>query len=146
MTNEFMTDPIPGSDVLISGCVVRFSDPEGWPSIHANGAHISAGVESVRVNPNNGRLQVIQTLTDAGRNPILFAMIQADETLSGRGIIGGASGGTADTEYVLFDSTQDRALDLREKEDRMRIQGETSNVWLGWVHLAAPLDQLSSRR
>lgn len=133
-----MTDAVPGSDVLISGCVVRFSDPEGWPSIHANGAHVCAGVESVRVNPGNGRLQVIQTLKDAAATPVLFTVIQADETLSHRGIIGGASGGTADTEYVLFDTRLDRALDLREEEDRMRVQGKNSNVWLGWVHLAAP--------
>lgn len=139
MTNEFMTDPIPGSNVLISGCVVRFSDPEGWPSIHANGAHVCAGVESVEVNPRNGRLRVVQTLKDAAATPILFAFFQPDETLSARGIIGGASGGTADTEYVLFDTTADRALDLREREDRMRVQGEFANAWLGWVHLAAPL-------
>ena len=134
-----MTEAVSGSDVLISGCVVRFSDPEGWPSIHANGAHVCAGVESVRVNPGNGRLQVMQTLTDAAATPVLFAVIQTDETLSGRGIIGGASGGTLDTEYVLFDTTLDRALDLRQTEDRMRVQGETANVWLGWVHLARPL-------
>lgn len=134
-----MTGPIPGDQILISGCVVRFSDPQGWPSLHANAAHVSAGVESVRVNPDNGRLQVIQTLTDAAQTPILFAVIQTDETLSGRGIIGGASGGTGDTEYVLFDTTQDRALDLREEEDRMRLQGKNANVWLGWVHLARPL-------
>ena len=138
MTNEFMTDPIPGSNVLISGCVVRFSDPEGWPSIHANGAHLCAGVESVEVNPRSGRLRVLQTLKDPAATPILFAVIQTDETLSTRGIIGGASGGTDDTEYVLFDTTQDRALDLRERADRMRLQGEYSNVWLGWVHLAGP--------
>lgn len=138
MTNEFMTGAISGRDVLISGCVVRFSDPDGWPSIHANGAHVCAGVSSVTVN-EHGRLQVVQTLDDPGRTPILFAFVQTDETLAGRGIVGGASGGTGDTQYVLFDTVRDRQLDLRRAEDRMRVQGPFSNVWLGWVHLAGPL-------
>ncbi len=132
-----MTDAIPGSNVLISGCVVRFSDPEGWPSIHANGAHLCAGVSSVEVDPRNGMLRAVQTVTDPAAHPILFAFIQTDETLSARGIIGGASGGTADTHYVLYDTVLDRKLDLREREDRMRLQSPVANVWLGWVHLAA---------
>ncbi len=132
-----MTDAVPGSNILISGCVVRFSDPEGWPSIHANGAHLCAGVESVEVDPRNGFLRVIQTLKEPTATPILFAFIQTDETLSARGIIGGASGGTGDTHYVLYDTTIDRRLDLREQEDRLRVQSPVANVWLGWVHLAA---------
>lgn len=136
MANTWLRSAVPGNQILMSGAVIRFSDPDGWPSIHANGAHVGAGVESVRVNPDNGRLQVFQTIKDPARHPIIFAFAQSDETLGGRGITVGASGGTADTEYVFFDSKLGRPLDLRNYSDRMRMQGKNSNVWLGWCHMA----------
>lgn len=132
--NSYMTGAVDGDDTLVSGCVIRFSDPDGYPSIHSNAAHISAGCKSVGINPN-GRLVVNQTITDPAANPIVFAFAQADETLAGRGITIGASGGTADTEYVLFDAHLGRQLDLTKRSDRMRVQGKFSNAWLGWVHV-----------
>lgn len=131
--NAWMTDAVPGDDVKVSGCVIRFSDPTGAPSIHANGAHRCAGVESVEITPQ-GRLRVIQTVTDPAENPVLFAQVQTDETLGGRGITCGASGGTDDTEYVCHDSRINRALDLSDEGDLKRMQGRFSNIWLGWFH------------
>ena len=131
--NEWMRDAVPGNRVKFSGCVVRFSDPDGSPSIHANAAHISAGVKSVGID-RHGRLEVIQTVTNPGENPVIFAFCQTDETLSARGIIAGASGGTDDTHFTFFDTKLGRKLDLSNYNDRMRLQGKNSNVWLGWVH------------
>lgn len=131
---NYMVSAIPGNKILVSGCVVRFSNADGSPTFHANGAHLAAGVESVRVNPSNGRLQVIQTVRGAAANPVIFAFAQADETLAGRGIMIGASGGTDDTEYVFYDTKLGHALDLRKQSHRMRLQGKNSNCWLGWVH------------
>lgn len=131
--NAWMTDALPGEYVKVSGCVIRFSDPDGSPSIHANGAHHCAGVESVEITPQ-GRLRVIQTVTDPAENPVLFAQAQTDETLGGRGITCGASGGTDDTEYVCFDSRINRALDLSNPSDLKRMQGKYSNLWVGWFH------------
>lgn len=131
--NQYMVGARPAGNMLFSGCVIRFSDPDGWPSIHANGAHMSAGVSGVEV-ASNGRLRVWQTLKDPARYPVLFAFVQTDETLSSRGIMAGASGGTGDTEYVFYDTRLGRALDLTQRSDRMRLQGKNSNAWLGWVH------------
>ena len=132
---QYMRGPISGRDVIISGCVVRFSAPDGTPSIHANAAHGSFGVESVRVDSRNGWVELNQTPMHAPSNPIIFVQAQTDEFLSGRGIIAGATGGTTQTRVSLYDTRIDRLLDLRNRSDRMRIQGEFSNLWVGWIHV-----------
>lgn len=136
MNNEYFRPPIPGSQILVSGCVVRFSDPEGWPEIHANASHIAAGVESVGVDESSGWLEVIQSEMDAPSTPIIWAAANVDETLAQRGIILGPSGGTNRTRFAVHDTHLRRTLDLREESHRMRLQGENSNVWLSWGHVA----------
>jgi len=130
---SYFTDAAPGSEVLLSGCVVRFSDPDGAPSIYANASHQSTGCTDVSIT-SAGRLRVTQTVTGATEHPIIFAFAQADETLSARGISCGASGGTDDTEYVCFDARLGRALDLSDPRDLLRMQGRNSNLWVGWAH------------
>ena len=49
-------------------------------------------------------------------------------------IIAGASGGTGSTRFRFYDTKLGRPLKLNNYNDRMRLQGETSNMWLGWVH------------
>lgn len=130
----YRTGAVDGGDVIVSGCVIRFSDPDGYPSIHANGAHRCAGVESVGID-GAGRVEVVQTVQGAAENVVLFAQCQTDETLGGaRGIICGATGGTDDTSFALYDTRLDRPLDLRYQADRDRVQGPTSNLWVGWLH------------
>lgn len=132
--NKFMVGAIPGNRVVFSGAVIRFSDPDGWPSIHANGAHVAAGVLKVDINVH-GEVRVWQTIKDPAANPIIFAFAQADETLGGmRGIMAGASGGTDNTRFRLYDTRLGRQLDLNVRADRMRCQGRNSNMWVGWVH------------
>lgn len=133
--SSWMTPAVPGSDVVVSGCVIRFSNADGTPSIHANAAHMCAGVESVRIDPATGWVEITQKVTGATQNPILFAQVQTDETLSGRGIIAGATGGTDRTRFVLHDTTLGRTLDLRVQADRDRVQGRNSNLWVGWFHV-----------
>lgn len=131
--NAWIVPALDGEDVIVSGCVIRFSDPSGAPSIYANAAHVCAGVESVGITPQ-GRLRIVQSVTDVAQNPVLFGFAQTDETLAGRGITCGASGGTDDTEYVCFDARINRALDLSNPSDLKRMQGKYSNMWVGWVH------------
>lgn len=132
--SPYITDAVAGSDVKVSGCVIRFSNADGTPSIHANGAHRCAGVESVRID-GAGQIEVIQTVSGPSENPILFAMCQTDETLGGkRGITCGATGGTGDTSFRLYDTQLGRPLDLRYPADRDRVQGPVSNLWVGWFH------------
>ena len=133
--SSWITPAVPGSEIAVSGCVIRFSDPDGSPSIHANAAHMCAGVESVRVDPDTGWVEVAQTMTGATQNPVLFAQVQTDETLAGRGIIAGATGGTDRTRFVLHDTALGRTLDLRVQADRDRVQGRNSNLWVGWFHV-----------
>lgn len=128
----YITAAEDGADTTVSGCVIRFS--ENAPTIHANGAHRCAGVESVHIT-DLGSIEVIQTIKDPGANPIIFAIAQGDETWAARGLIVGASGGTADTEYYVYDSRINRQLDLSNPADYDRIQGKWSNIWLGWFHV-----------
>lgn len=134
--SKYMTPAVPGEDTIVSGCVIRFSNPDGTPSIHANGAHMCAGVNSVRIDPKSGWIEVDQKVRGASKNVILFAQCQTDETLGGRrGIVCGASGGTDNTSFALHDTRINRMLDLRKASDRARVQGKNSNLWVGWFHV-----------
>lgn len=130
----YKTDAVDARGTQISGCVIRFSNADGTPSIHANAAHRCAGVKSVDIN-EYGELRLWQTVTGAPENPILWAFCQTDETLGGmRGITCGASGGTGNTRFRLYDSKLGRSLDLNKQADRDRVQGKNANLWVGWVH------------
>lgn len=138
--SRYVVSAVPGDQTIVSGCVIRFSDPNGYPSIHANGAHACAGIDSVSVHPKSGWLLLNQTVTDPHANPILYYQVQADETLGGkRGIIAGASGGTNVSTVALYDTRIRRTLDLRNQSDRMRVQGANSNLWVGIVHKVGAL-------
>lgn len=130
---NFISGPVSGGKSEVSGCVIRFSDANAMPSIYANSTHQCAGVESVTVDAS-GALAIYQPPT---KNPILFAVAQVDETLASRGIIVGPSGGNNRTRYYFYDTKLDRKLNLRKKSDRMRLQGKTSNLWVGWLHDAS---------
>lgn len=130
----------PGQQTVVSGCVLRFlPEDTGRPSIHANGAHLCAGVESVTIN-QHGHVQVSQTIDDPSEHAILFVTAQPDESLVTRGITAGASGGTGTTRFWLYDHKLGRQLDLTDRADRDRVSCSTCNLWVGWVH--APREQI----
>lgn len=132
VASSYMTDAQNGSNVKVSGCVVRLYD-DGI-EIHANGAHMCAGVERVQID-RNGNIEVIQTVRGASANPILFASCQTDETIGGRhGVMCGATGGTEDTSFALYDTKLNRKLNLNNPSDYARISGPVSNLWVGWFH------------
>lgn len=132
--NSWVTREVPTGQTVTSGCVIRFSDPTGMPSLHANSAHQCAGIRSVDIN-EYGEVRVWQTVDTVATHPILFAICQADETLGGqRGIICGASGGTGNTRFRLYDTQLGRNLDLNVKSDRMRVQHRNANLWIGMTH------------
>lgn len=134
VANSWITGAVDGEDLVVSGCVIRFSNADGTPSIHANGAHQCAGVKSVDIN-KYGEVRVWQTVDTVAKYPILFAQCQADETLGGqRGIICGASGGTDNTRFRLYDTQLGRNLDLNKQADRDRVQHRNANLWVGWFH------------
>lgn len=128
---SYMSGALNEDQVSLSGCVIRFSNSDGTPSIHANESHQCAGVERVYIN-SKGYLEVKQTPSN-GRS-IMSASISPDETLTARGIIAGASGGVGTTKYNFYDTRLKKRLDLNKKEDRMRLQGRYSNAWLSWTH------------
>ena len=134
VANSYMRPAYSGTDLLVSGCVIRFSNADGTPSIHANAAHHCAGVSSVRID-QHGQLEIIQTVRGSHDNPILAAIAQTDETLSARGIMVGATGGTDSTRFRLYDTKIGRVLNLNNSSDRMRVQGSTSNLWVMWFHV-----------
>lgn len=134
IANAWMTNHVDGANTVESGCVIRFSNPDGSPSIHANAAHQCAGVESVGIT-SHGTVRVTQTVDDPARYPILSITCQTDETLGGqRGMICGASGGTGDTDFWIYDTRINRKLNLNNSSDRMRVQGKNANLWVGWTH------------
>jgi hypothetical protein len=127
-----------GVGLRFRGTCIRFENGQvhtaGWfdsggPYVHANSAHISIGVENVRVD-DSGRL-VIET---DGMAPVVACLVSGDETLSARGIFGGASVGV-DTVITFHDAGSGR-LYLNQQADWDAIAGTYCNVWVLWISVA----------
>lgn len=135
-------DAVPGSNVLITGGVLRFDEDHGWvskgtPYLHRNAAHAAPGIKSVEL-ADDGAVRIHQTITDPHRYPIAAAMATPDETLGGRmGIIVGATRGTGSTDFHFFDTRIGRRLDFTVRADRERIESRVSNLWLAFIHIDA---------
>jgi hypothetical protein len=128
---------LPGQAFTIRGCVIRFEPgtvngngtfTSGGPYIHANTAHIAVGVTGVSVQ-NDGDLEV----TTDGMSPVVSCAVSPDETLSSRGIMGGASVGTS-TILRFYKSGVGR-LYLNQQTHWDYIAGTLANVWVLWVSM-----------
>lgn len=136
-------DAVKGCHVLVSGCVLRFSEEEGWVSngtvhLHRNEAHGAPGVVRAEIAQKDGSITMIQTVTGPHAHPTIGVFAQPDETLGGRmGIIAGATRGTGTTDFHLYDTRIGRRLDFRQKADRARIEGKFANLWVTLLHIDA---------
>lgn len=117
-------------------CVIRFEPgvvngdgtfESGGPYIHANETHVSVGVVDVQVT-SAGQLEVIND----GGAPIGSITCTPDETLVGRGIDLGPSGGAPGTRFTARQEGVGQ-LNLTQQADWDAIAGETCNVWLAWL-------------
>jgi hypothetical protein len=95
--------------------------------IHANATHACTGATSVTVT-DNGSLRIDQT---GGGGQIVSVTVAVDETLAGRGVSCGASGGVGITLVRCFDSTSGELIPA----DSSRLVGALSNLWLTWVRI-----------
>ncbi len=84
LTNE----QAPTTDLKISGGVIRLDPTEGV-YLHTNETHHSVGIESVGIDNETGYLSIRRYKGDA----IVSVMASPDETLAGKGITFGPSGG-----------------------------------------------------
>lgn len=112
-----------------SGCCIRFSDRWGTPAIHANSQHIAVGVKSISIN-SDGNLEIKH---EGG--PIVAMFASPDETIVGKNIQVGLSGGGGTTVAKFWDGELGRYLDLGLGRDWLRIHGAWSNLWLGWLQV-----------
>jgi hypothetical protein len=128
---------LPGQEFTIRGCVIRFEPgtvhTAGWfdsggPYIHANSAHIAVGVTGVAVQ-DDGDLEI----TTDGMSPVITCAISPDETLSSRGIMGGASVRT--TTILRFYKSGVGRLYLNQQAHWDYIAGTLANVWVLWVSM-----------
>lgn len=117
-------------------CVIRFEPgivngdgtfETGGPYIHANETHVSVGVVDVHVT-SAGQLEVIND----GGAPIGSIVCTPDESLVGRGIDLGPSGGAPGTRFTARQEGVG-ILNLTQQSDWDAIAGETCNVWLAWL-------------
>lgn len=120
---------IPGEPSLITGgCILRFDDDKGRPRIHENPTHKCIGARGVSVD-DRGR--VVLDLTTA--KPIVTIQTSPDETLVGREVSAGGSGGIGSITLTLHSLRLGRNLDLTTDADREIVQGEFSNLWVSWI-------------
>ncbi|MCI0686970.1 MAG: hypothetical protein L0Y54_07010 [Sporichthyaceae bacterium] len=115
------------------GAVIRFPPGDvrgaGRPYIHDNATHVALGVKSVSVD-SAGNL-VIKT---NGMSPVVSAAVSGDETLSARGIIGGASVGAV--TRITFYQVGTGRLRLNRQTHWNAIAGDRANVWVTWISVA----------
>lgn len=109
----------------VTGCVIRFT-PSG-PAIHVNSTHACTGATSVSVD-DDGALRIDQA---DGPGRIASVTVAVDETLAGRGISCGASGGVGITIVRCFDAATGEYV----RADSPRLVGSRSNLWLTWVRI-----------
>ena len=140
--------------VIRATCVRLYAS---GPAIHANPAHITSGVKSVHIGPDDGYLWVVHD----GGPPVVAILCSPDETLTGRGILAGASGGTSHSRvrFTEMTPTGPAPLDLRVPSDYEKVAGNYSNLWYAVVqigertqgrasrvdHLAAHVGELEAR-
>lgn len=103
----------------------HFSSGEGV-IIHANSAHITIGVQLVRIQPD-GDLEIV---TDGSMTPVTTCSSDADETLAPRGISVGFSVGP--TTVARFGKEGVGKLDLTNQAHYDMLAGPYSNLWAQW--------------
>lgn len=109
------------------GCIRLYA---AGPEIHANTAHISTGLASVHIGAE-GWLWLNHDST----YPVVAILCSPDETLTGRGVLAGASGGTnySRVRFTLATADGPRPLDLNNPADYAEIAGNDSNLWYAVV-------------
>lgn len=118
----------PGSGLIFATAIVRLY--AGGPVIHENSAHAQLGELSARAN-DAGNLEITRT---GASGAIAYLAATIDESLAGRGIIAGASGGLAKTVVILYDTDTGR----RVRCDSPAVVGPTSNLWMLWIVYPPP--------
>lgn len=114
---------------VAGGCVIRFSSD--GPRVHANGMHTCVGVASVGIVPSNGRVRM--TFSSEQYGSVVNFAVDADETLTQRGIVTGATATASRLDLRLYDTRDNRPLDMRLRSDRDRVAGVSSNAWVSWT-------------
>jgi hypothetical protein len=127
-----------GELLVLRGCCIRF-DPgtvhsagwfdDGGPYVHANSAHIALGVKGVSVE-SDGDLAI----ECDGMAPVVSCSMSGDETISVRGIFGGASVGTPLT-IVRFYKVGTGRLYLNQQAGWDAIAGSLNNLWCSWLSI-----------
>lgn len=112
----------------VASCVIRFDHADGKTPTMLGGSHACVGVKSVRINPDNGRLQMFLDVRDPMKWAVTAPFVLPDEQLAGV-VTMGASGGTGDVEVAMHSLADGRLLDLRKASDRSVIWGRQKNLW-----------------
>jgi hypothetical protein len=108
------------------GAVIRYPSSGPWQN-----GHTTSGYSDIQCDPRTGNLLVFYERLAS----VTTAFITPDETLSRRGIVGGASVGT-EHEVILFTRyTKDGPKPLSCTSSLLR--GDVANFWIGLFGMAA---------
>lgn len=115
---------------IVGGCI-RFTDT--GPQWHTNSAHVAEGMDtSVAPEINAAGDLVVKMQTSA---PVVSATAALDETLAGREVTAGVSGGVSDCRIVFWKGAT--RLNLNLPGHYANLAGEWSNLWLTVVRVQA---------
>lgn len=119
------------SEVVMSGGCIRFDTSA--PRFHINEVHKTHGihVDSLALDSaGNVTFELIEGL------PVISTYVTADETLVGRGISGGISGGVGLCVIKLHLEGRPGTLDLNNPAHYEKVFGSTANLWVAVFSLA----------
>lgn len=128
--------PSTANPMQLAGCVVRFdtlSDTGATvvPRVHQNSAHINVGCPQIQVDWSDdgvGKVGDLIVKVPGGESNVVTMLVDEDETLSGRQIQCGMSGGGTETRVRCFKNGQ--FIPIYAKN---HFYSSTSNLWLFWV-------------
>lgn len=116
---------VSGPRVVVRGGCIRF-DPEG-PKLHTNPMHVTVGIiPSSLVIDGSGHLNFNLDVS----LPVVSAKADPDETLVGRGISAGISGGVGLCVVRFKLEGRDGYLNLNNADHYAKLEGSTSNLWI----------------
>lgn len=108
--------------INVIGGVIRL-DPKKGVYILTDSAHHSVGLEKAYINKKTGALVVVQN----ARNPVVTTSVDTDETLSGKGITVGLSGGGKESHILFY--KDGKRLKLHYPSHYKQVASATSNLW-----------------
>lgn len=123
----------PDLPIVWHAAIIRFDSIQRGPYLHHNSAHYAVGID---IPPScdfevlsSGRIRVVFA-DDGEARPVLFGFCAADETMVGKDVTAGYSGGVAEAHIQMA------VGGVAVPASDARLYATNANLWCGWAKAA----------